>query len=1011
MDKDASYTGGSEAGDSGLLKPGDSFGNFRVVKCIAAGLIATYYLVQHIRDLHEATVCVLHPRTTQDPECMRRLELLKKQVAACEHESIPQIRECARVMERDCLFLEPVSGKSLSHHFSKNGDPGAQGIGSGETQRILALLLGALGFAHAKGLDHRDLDSDCILVQPDGAVKILGLGLKAAIGPELFESIISASISPLVSSKRADRLNSFDMISPEYRAGNPEDRRVDIFAVGLTGYWLLTGRKPDLKQWRRPSELVEGLSFDWDRFLDTCLQKDSEARYQGCRAALIGLKGTERKEGGDQAGFIQRQIDRIPVPKGIRARGELAVRAYRLSVIGVVGLTLTALAASYMTVTFMEPQEYRRDVAMKAEGDREPNLAIEVLPPVAKVEFADFDERFVTTDGALGLVVQPGNYKLRVTAPRHADRVLNVMIEGKALARRRVELEPAWTDVTVHSEPGAKVVAVDKKGLEIELGATDGSGLLELEKGIFAGTYDFTIDKPGYEPFRLEDQRLKFDEATVIEAPLVALPSTLTVRTRPEGARILVNGEARGRSPLTLDDVAPSAHYLVEAHLEGYRSSGRRFKIGAGEDKVVDLGELTPRSGELAFEISFAGDEPEEPLLEATEVRIDGKRIPLGDPMLSRVPEGRHSVSLEHPRYRSETREILIEDRRRRLESFVLEPRPAEVELRLPEGVVAQVRIGEGALFEPGERLEIPTGQPVEVELRMRNHMTATRVFELKPTERAIWAVRPVPIPGPERGQSWTVPYLGISFTWIPEGSFTMGSPPEEMGRLPSEKEATEVIFSKGFWMSRYEVTQAQHQAIIDTNPSEFRDPGNPVESLTWDEARQFCRTLSYLEEDAGRLPPGYTYRLPTEAEWEYAARAGSRSPFTFGNRADATDGNFRGVYPPQSDEGVRNADHYGTLKVGSFEPNAFGLFDVHGNVAEWTADRFRSRHPGGRLVDPLPISGSGRIAVRGGSWEDSAVRARSASRIGIQPEIESNAIGFRLVLAPTAVNGEEDRP
>lgn len=183
--------------------------------------------------------------------------------------------------------------------------------------------------------------------------------------------------------------------------------------------------------------------------------------------------------------------------------------------------------------------------------------------------------------------------------------------------------------------------------------------------------------------------------------------------------------------------------------------------------------------------------------------------------------------------------------------------------------------------------------------------------------------------------------------------------------------------------------------------PAAFFGARHPVDSVTWEEANAFCRALTTRERAAGRLPEGYVYRLPTEAEWEYAARAGSKTPFHFGEQADTTYGNFRGIYPRESAQDRPSTETYGTEPVGSYTPNAYGLYDIHGNVSEWTVEAYSGRLPGGRVTDPAPRTGGERYTLRGGSWEESAVRVRSAARAEARQDTESNAIGFRVFLAP----------
>lgn len=989
-----------------VLKPGESFGNFRVVKCQAAGLIANYYHMQHVRDLHDVTVGIFHHRVEADDKFLKRLQALQKNSEGFQHEAIPKIVDCAVVNERTCIFLETVKGQSLSQYFSAHGSPGNTGIDSDAVTRLVAQLLGAVGYAHSQGVDHRDLDSDMIFVKEDGSLQVLGLGIKAALGVELFESIVSASVSPLVSNKTVGRINSFDIMSPEYKGGKTEDSRVDVYGVGVLGYWLLTGQKFQLSKWVAPSALVKGLSSKWDDFFEKSLERDNEIRFQSCKIALIGLKDADVEADPDRAGFVQRQIDRIPVLKGIVERGELVARVYRLSLIGVVGLTLTALAASFLGVAFTETEEYVREVAQEVGVGEAPTVRVKLSPPFSKLQFVGYSNKFIAIEGAIGLLVQPGDYKLLITAPHHVEQevALHVPVEGSGdTIDLEVALKPSWTDFKITSEPGAAISVIDDRGIEIDLGVVDGEGNFSIEKGIFARTYQIVVKKEGYTSRTLDNHEIEFDTANEVQVDLVPLPSSVTIRTEPTGARILINDVLVGVSPVTVDDVEPAEHYLVIAHYDGYRSVGRRIEIEAGEAKVVDFGALFSRSGELTFDVTFEGISVAEalPMMGELSVEVDGDVFPYGSHQLSALKEGPHNIQLLHPQYRSEAQEVTIVDREVAKIDVQLFPRPGVVELVLPKAFKPEVLVNHEEVTLTDGVVEVPAGETVELELRIQNHLTMSRKVELAPNERFVWEVEPVAIPGPTVGQSWTMPYLGHEFAWVGSGQFSMGSPPTEPARLPNEGPETQIQFTEGFWAAIYEVTQAQFIEIMDRNPSEFLGLKKPVVNVTWKEAKQFCELLTHFEKVADHLPEGYVYRLPTEAEWECLARAGTQSPFSFGDTADATRGNFRGVYPASNEKGVRATAHYGTVNVGSYSANPWGIYDVHGNAQEWTLDIYNGRLPGGRLVDPAPRTEGQRIAVRGGSWENFAPLVRSASRAEVRPDTQSNAIGFRVVLAP----------
>ena len=219
----------------------------------------------------------------------------------------------------------------------------------------------------------------------------------------------------------------------------------------------------------------------------------------------------------------------------------------------------------------------------------------------------------------------------------------------------------------------------------------------------------------------------------------------------------------------------------------------------------------------------------------------------------------------------------------------------------------------------------------------------------------------------------------GMEFVWVPPGEFRMGSTSSEASS--DERPVTRVRISRGFWLGKYEVTQAQWRGVMGNNPSRFRECGGncPVEMVSWEEAQDFIGILNWQE---GRE----VYRLPTEAEWEYAARAG-----TSGDRYGRVDS----IAWHSGNSGGR------THPVGQKAPNPWGLFDMLGNVYDWVRDWYGERHPGGLVTDPAG-GGSGLHRVnRGGSWRYSARRSRSAHRNGSPPNHHSDNIGIRLVRMP----------
>lgn len=251
--------------------------------------------------------------------------------------------------------------------------------------------------------------------------------------------------------------------------------------------------------------------------------------------------------------------------------------------------------------------------------------------------------------------------------------------------------------------------------------------------------------------------------------------------------------------------------------------------------------------------------------------------------------------------------------------------------------------------------------------------------------------------PAPEQVREITNS-IGMKLVLIPAGKFKMGSPESEMYHAPNEHQH-EVTISKPFYMGVYEVTQKQWEAIMDENKSAFRGekggPEHPVEQVSWHKAVEFCQKLSEKEEEkkAGRI-----YRLPTEAEWEYACRAGTTTATHYGNSLSSKDANFNGKKPLGNAPVGPYIDK--TTKVGSYKPNKFGLYDMHGNVWEWCSDWYDEKYyKNSPKVDPRgPATGDERV-LRGGSWYNQGGVARSAYRHHAPPEVEYWDVGFRVVM------------
>ena len=255
----------------------------------------------------------------------------------------------------------------------------------------------------------------------------------------------------------------------------------------------------------------------------------------------------------------------------------------------------------------------------------------------------------------------------------------------------------------------------------------------------------------------------------------------------------------------------------------------------------------------------------------------------------------------------------------------------------------------------------------------------------------------------PQPGQKMSVDINGIkmAFAWIPPGEFMMGSPATEAGRQDDETQH-KVKISKGFWIGVYEVTQEQWEGVMGKNPSDFVGKNRPVDHVNCEDCREFIVKLN----SSSARPKDALFRLPTEAEWEYACRAGTTTRYyygeseddlyKYGNYCDISSTVTMGQRDTKHDDGYET-----TAPVGSYKPNKYGLYDMLGNVWEWCEDWY-APYPAGPVTDPVQrdlVDGS-RV-FRGGGWSNASWMCRSARRGRINPDMRAPDAGLRLVIAP----------
>jgi len=303
-----------------------------------------------------------------------------------------------------------------------------------------------------------------------------------------------------------------------------------------------------------------------------------------------------------------------------------------------------------------------------------------------------------------------------------------------------------------------------------------------------------------------------------------------------------------------------------------------------------------------------------------------------------------------------------------------------------------------------GGSISAPTGTDVSVSAR--SQALGDPISPGQSRTYAVYYRDPVVLGGCMAGSTFNITQSG-SVTWtgapasvlvaIQPGTFQMGS--SAASGTPYFGDTTTqpvhpVTVTYNYWMGAREVTQAEYQTLMGVNPSTFVGFNNPVESVSWFDAQAYCSALTAQQAALGNVPAGYQYRLPTEAEWECACRAGTTTEFNLGAGLLCSQAKFDYSYHSNS-----SCSSTATAAVGSYLANAWGLFDMHGNVREWCLDSYQS-YSSQAVSDPFTTGGAAR-AVRGGGWNLKSNKCRSASRESSAPAVKANNLGFRVVLGP----------
>jgi formylglycine-generating enzyme required for sulfatase activity len=956
----------------------------------------------------EVALKMLPPEVSHDTGEMEEVRENFQLVSRLAHPNICTVRTLERDANGDYfLIMEYAPGINLRKwNKGRALSPKAPSAGGGLSQTALPEILPvlrqiatALDYAHSQKIIHRDIKPANVMIAPDGGVKVLDFGLATQVHTSMSR----------VSHVRYGTSGTGPYMAPEQWEGQYQDARTDQYAFAVLAYELLSGRLP----FENPDAMVlrnavlhsapkkpEGLDAKtWDA-LKIGLAKERDQRFASCTQFVEALGGkkvlpqrTQRSQSkkvwfglaaavlllaaypvyrGCQNSAERRAKETAQAAEAARLDAQKREQAAALQREAEAALTAGELEKAGAKIAELEQLTGKDGAAVKdlntkyeaKAGERETNsryakasLAREAAQKIDRGESlgAQLDElelkwreaeaaRQGKTWGqalkAYDLVIAQAKTLAAADVARTAAKEQKTTAEA---AGKKAESAQAASDAAVEFTTAQK----EEKAAAMAFGQGDFAGASKAWKKaaeLFQGSEKNALAVQAYRAAKTDFEQALAPDADVLKAHGGAKWNAVQEQARLGGAS--ASDPTVGRQAFA-DALAKLPMAVTEARERERQAKLTAALAAARTSRSAQQWEDVMRHAESALALENGNAEAKRLKAEAEQNLTPSLKLVVeagGQEVAARIESGGQSWTAPHTF-------TLASDKR----------------------YVFNVTFVEGKRRWKTEKLELTAD--------WRGPRTKRVTLEEQKE--------------PQSGESMTVDLGGgvkMDFAWIPAGEFLMGSPTSETDRSDTEAQHR-VTLSKGFWMGRTEVTQSQWERVMGSNPSNFKGANLPVEMVSWNDCQDFIRQLN------GKVEMGnWKASLPTEAQWEYACRAGTTTPFHYGSSLDASMANFDGNYPYGG--GAKGEYRQKTTEVGSFRPNAWGLYDMHGNVWEWCQDWYGNY--GSEVVrDPTgPDSGSCRV-LRGGSWLGDSRLCRSALRGRNEPGFRYVNYGLRLVLIP----------
>lgn len=977
------------------------FSRYRLIAEMGRGGMGVVWRAEDTKLRREVALKFLPDFVVSDREAMADLAAETRRCLELTHPHIVRVHDLVEEGPRAAISMELVDGPSLGERKLAQPD---RCFAPDAIAPWVAQLCAALDYAHQKcRIVHRDLKPLNLLVNAQGDLKVVDFGIARSLQLSGTRRSQDARANPV----------SLGYVGPQQLLGDPAAVADDIYSLGATLYELLTGKPPffegdiitQLREVVPPTLAArraalgvgprETIPPAWEQTIAACLAKRAfdRPRSAGEVAARLGLA----PPGTPQPPEISPPAA-APLPEAGMAMPLQRRRPRWVPYAGAVGLAALVAGAIWWRRAPTD-RETARSVTATAPGVIPEAPPSADTPPAANVaagpEFvvtvvpADVDAHVwlgrqtnlaVPSDGRIAVRdVADGEQTLTVQAPGYQPYTTKVAVRG-GRGTVEVKLVAVPGSVQIVARPGTVVTAVDGRGRIRPVGTVPATGRLQSSKELTIGAYVFKLSHPECAETEQTGVALAVGRTPRVAPSQIPLPGELQIFSEPAGAEVLVNGTAVGATPASLSGQPSEKALNVEVFLSGYRRFRQTVTLKPKETATVNAGTLVAESGGLEFRLAGA-----EFRLPQASVRIDGHAVTLVKGTIAGLEVGPHAVEIAHPNYEPWKQTVTVKDRQNVRVDVKPVPKPATLTLAVtgPAGPPTLLVQGKPVVVR-NNRATVPAEESLAIEVAAKGFKTARRTLKLPARGAQTLTLELEKIPAAEPGKPWTIPELNLVLLPIAAGTFAMGSATGD----PTERPVTQVTITKPFWLGRTEVTQKEWTALMEVNPSHFKGDSLPVETVTWMEAQEYCRKLTDREKAAERLPAGYVYALPTEAQWEYAYRAGETGELAQEVAAMSW-----------HDENSGNVSH----PVGTKPANAWGLHDMHGNVWEWCADGWADKLKGGKVNDPKTAAAGANRVRRGGAY-NTKLRSgflRFASRGRAEPDHRILNLGFRVALVP----------